>query len=185
MAHGVTSQWDDIQRNLGNFAPLEKEITPDELVNAAIDVLEQHDPLEHKDLDQLNELEDEVEDEFLRKYKAARLAEMQAASNKPRFGQVFEISKTNYVDEVNNAPADTYVVVYLYQDYITECQILMPILEHLANKFQNVKFVKITATKCVENFRDSDTPCIFIYKAGDVAYNLLSCANSFGGRRMT
>ena len=55
-----------------------------------------------------------MEDEFLRKYKAARLAEMQAASNKPRFGQVFEISKTNYVDEVNNAPADTYVVVYLY-----------------------------------------------------------------------
>ena len=185
MAHGVTSQWDDIQRNLGNFEQLEKEVTPEELVNAAIDVLETHDPLEHKDLDQLDELEDDIEDEILRKYRAARIAEMNEIANKPRFGNILEISKTNYVDEVNNAPADAWVIVYLYQDYITECQILTPILEHLANKFQNVKFVRIVATKCVENFRDADTPCMFIYKAGECKYNLLNCANSFGGRRMT
>jgi hypothetical protein len=69
MAYGVTSQWDDIQRKLGNLPELPPEVKQEELVNAAVDFLEGYDPLEHKTKEELDELEDEVEDDVLTRYR--------------------------------------------------------------------------------------------------------------------
>jgi hypothetical protein len=83
---------------LGNFPELEPEIKQEDLVNAAIEILETHDPLEYKTLKQLERLEDEVEEDELQKYRDARLKEMRLAADRPSFGFVLEISKTSYVD---------------------------------------------------------------------------------------
>jgi hypothetical protein len=42
----------------------------------------------------------------------------------------------------------------------------------VAKKFGYVKFIKIIATKCIENFPDERCPCFIIYKAGKPVSNL-------------
>lgn len=42
-------------------------------------------------------------------------------------------------------------------------------LTRLAAEYPLVKFIKIVATKCVENFPDGNCPCFLIYKGGKIA----------------
>jgi hypothetical protein len=44
----------------------------------------------------------------------------------------------------------------------------------LAKLYTHVKFVKIIATKCIDNFPDERCPCLIIYKAGKPVSNLPS-----------
>ena len=45
-----------------------------------------------------------------------RLAEMREKMSRAKFGQVIEISKPDYVREVNEAGQDIWVVLHLYND---------------------------------------------------------------------
>ena len=63
MAHGVSSEWEDIHVKLGNYLPREKQTTNDELEKIAIETLEKYDPLEKKTLDELKELEDDEDED--------------------------------------------------------------------------------------------------------------------------
>ena len=185
MAHGVTTEWDDIQRKFGNFPALEPKITTEQRMREAIDEAEQYDPLEHKNLKQLEELEDDVEEDILKQYRDQRLREMKENARKPRFGSVQEISKQDFIREVNEAPADVWVIIHLYQDYINASQLVNRAIDSLAHKFINHKFIKITATKCVENFHDSDVPALLIYRNGQLQHTFLRCISLFPLGRIT
>ena len=39
-------------------------------------------------------------------------------------------------------------------------------------EYPNQKFVKIVATRCIENFPDRNLPCIIIYKDGNYVHNI-------------
>lgn len=179
MAHGVTSEWDDIQRKLGNFAPIEKGPTEDELMNDRIDLVEQ---INTDDLKTEEELEAEDNDEVLERYRQKRLEEMRAAAMKPRFGTVYEISRQDFIPEINQAPAGVWVIVHLYQNYVSNSALLDAAFERLAPKFVFTKIVKIIATRAIENFADSDLPAILVYRDGQIQHQLLKCAGLFGGR---
>lgn len=62
----------------------------------------------------LNDLS-ETDEDFIREYRNKRMAEMKAQSLIPRFGDVREITASDYVQEVNNAGQDIWVVLLLYQ----------------------------------------------------------------------
>jgi hypothetical protein len=62
----------------------------------------------------LNDLS-ETDEDFIREYRNKRVAEMRAQSLIPRFGDVREITASDYVQEVNNAGQDIWVVLLLYQ----------------------------------------------------------------------
>jgi hypothetical protein len=64
------------------------------------------------------------------------------------------------------------------------CRILNEIWTQLARKYVNVKFIKATATKCVENFHDSHCPGFFIYKNGELISSDVPAGSLFGGERM-
>ena len=67
------------------------------------------------DIDALfDELNDEDEQAF-EVYRQKRLANLKAEYDRKRFGAVAEITKQNYVDEVNNAGEDIWVVVHVYK----------------------------------------------------------------------
>ena len=67
------------------------------------------------DIDALfDELNDEDERAF-EEYRQKRLANLKAEYDRKRFGAVLEITKQNYVDEVNNAGEDIWVVVHVYK----------------------------------------------------------------------
>ena len=48
-------------------------------------------------------------------YRQQRIAEMKALQAKSKFGDVREISAVDYVDEVNKAGDDVWVVLHLYK----------------------------------------------------------------------
>ena len=185
MAYNVTSEWEDIHVKLKNYLPREKEPTTDEIEKIAIEVAEKYEPLEHKKLEELNELDDDdYEDDVIKQYKEKRMAELKEFASKPKFGSVTELRKQDYITEVNNAPKDVFVVLHLYQTYVTECNVLNKVFDYLAQKFVLVKFMRIVATNCVENFQDEDCPTVFIYKNGTMFKQFLRASYFFGGKNI-
>ena len=185
MAYGVTTEWEDIHRKLGNLPEKEKVPTQDEIMSEVIEAVEQADPLKYLSHDQLVELEDDLDEKVFEKYRQDRLNEMREEAKKPKFGQVIEISKQNFIAEVNEAPRDTFVIIHLYQDYIVHCKLIDECFTILARKFLNHKFIKIQSTRCIENFRDSDCPTILVYKNSEVVHQFIACANLLGGGKIT
>ena len=173
MANGVTTEWEDIHVKLGNYLPREKVPTTAELSKEKMEDAEKYDPLNKKELEDLKELEDDLDDDYLKEYRKKRMEEMKAASMKPYFGKVIEISKEDYIKEVTNATKDVFVVLSLYQDYIQESLLINKHLEILAAKYTDVKFVKIIATKCIEKFSDDNCPAMIIYRNTKVQKQLI------------
>lgn len=64
-------------------------------------------------MDGLDELEDSEDEAVLLEYRNRRIAEMRALAEKPKFGNVREISGQDYVEEVNKAGDGIYVVLHL------------------------------------------------------------------------
>lgn len=71
--------------------------------------------LEGKTLDELDELEDEEDEQVLEEYRQKRIAEMKELANKSKYGEVREISAEDYVQEVNKAGDDIWVILHLYK----------------------------------------------------------------------
>jgi hypothetical protein len=42
----------------------------------------------------------------------------------------------------------------------------------LAKEYTDIKFTKILSTRCIENFPDSNLPCVIIYKNGELFKNI-------------
>lgn len=182
MANKVTTEWEDIHVKLGNYLPREKDPTNDELQKIAIESIQNYDPLEHKTLEQLKELEDDDEDdEVIKAYQAKRLAELKEFASKPKFGKVLELRKQDYIDEVTHAPKDVYVVLHLYQNSIEDSNVLGKIFDYLAKKYVLVKFMKIVSTNCIEGFNDKDVPAVIIYQNGKLIRQFIPAVYYFGG----
>lgn len=174
MAYDVTSQWDDIHRKLGNYEELPVEKKQIEYTKEALETLESYDPFKNKTTAELEELEDEFgEDEYMERYKAQRLKEMQVSKEKtPSFEGVREITRQDYVDEVTNATKGTYVILHLYQSSVSNCEILNRSMAECSIKYPHLKFLKIVASKCIENYPDKNCPTIVIYLNGKMVTTL-------------
>ena len=57
----------------------------------------------------------------------------------------------------------------------------MNIINELAPKYPNTKFLKSIASLCVANFPDSGCPAIFIYRNGILIKQLIG-SQTFGGK---
>jgi len=66
-------------------------------------------------LDELDELEDDEDESVILEYRNKRIAEMKALAAKAKFGFVREITAQEYVQEVNQAGNDIWVILHLYQ----------------------------------------------------------------------
>lgn len=60
-------------------------------------------------------MEDEEDEKVLLEYRAKRIAEIKALSEKAKYGDVREISAEDYVQQVNKAGEDVWVVLHLYK----------------------------------------------------------------------
>lgn len=183
---GVTSEWFDAQVKHGNYLPNEKEKTNDEVEKIVRETIENYDPLKNKNLEELQELEDEFQDDkFILEYKQKRLNELKEIAKGAKYGELREIRYDNYKKEVNEASNDCFVVLLLHQEYLENSRVLNEIFLMLAKKFPAVKFLKIEATNCVNNFKDEDVPTVFIYKNGEIFKQFLPASFYFGGKNMT
>eukprot|EP00246_Nothoceros_aenigmaticus_P002515 TRINITY_DN13382_c0_g2_i1.p1 TRINITY_DN13382_c0_g2~~TRINITY_DN13382_c0_g2_i1.p1 ORF type:complete len:256 (+),score=62.66 TRINITY_DN13382_c0_g2_i1:232-999(+) len=186
---GTTTEWDDIQRKLGNLpAKPPKERPPGwEPAAEASSSRKDKEWLDGKTEEELEDLEDDADlddDRFLEEFRKKRLIQLKAQARKARFGSVIPITGADFIREVSHAPADVWVVVHLYKDGVPECQILGQCLEELAAKYAGSKFVKIVSTDCIKDYPDFNLPTVLVYNQANVKATLIGM-HHFGGKKCT
>ena len=101
-----------------------------------------------------------------------RTQEIKHTAEQMKFGQVIEISRAEYVKEVTEVDPEHLVLLHLYQNSNEFCKLINLNLPTIAKKYGHVKFIKIIADKCIDQFPDSSCPCIIIYKGGKPVSNI-------------
>eukprot|EP00930_Biecheleria_cincta_P038738 TRINITY_DN26617_c0_g1_i1.p1 TRINITY_DN26617_c0_g1~~TRINITY_DN26617_c0_g1_i1.p1 ORF type:complete len:257 (+),score=51.92 TRINITY_DN26617_c0_g1_i1:25-795(+) len=180
---GDTTEWDDIQRKFGNFAPLKKETPQREIERALVEAAEQLEPLEGASLQELNAGEDDVDEDMLEKYRRQRMAELKAAQKAARFGELLQVTRTNFVREVTDASAGgQWVLVLLYVEASPQCHPIMKPWAEAARRFAAIKFMKGVASEVIPDFPDSCTPTVIVYKDTDCVKQIQGLEEWGGGR---
>ncbi|KAL2037860.1 hypothetical protein N7G274_009334 [Stereocaulon virgatum] len=165
------TEWNDILRKHGVIPEKPPSPTPiiqEALVEARKRVHE--DRLEDKDLDELNELEDEEDEAFLQKYRDQRMAELSTLATASVFNQVYPLQKPDYSKDVTEASNNAFVLVHLTSSLGTniESRLLTELWREMARKFGDIKFCEIRADMCIEGYPERNTPTILIYRDGDI-----------------
>lgn len=168
------TEWNDALRKHGIIPQKDKEISEDDIINLVEQTVQQKSSgksLEEMTLDELDEKEDDVDEEEARlfeEYRRKRMAEMMAKQNRARFGDVVEITKADWVREVNKAGEGIWVVIHVYKQGIPLCSLVNQHLQHLARKFPETKFLKSISSLCIPNYPDKNLPTIFVYHEDDL-----------------
>jgi len=126
--------------------------------------------------------EDQFDDEdeiALREYRMMRLQEIKSSLSKQFFGEVIEITKQDYVKEVNMAGEGVFVVLHVYKSGSILCSLINEHLKYLSTKFPNTKFIKSLASLCIANFPEENLPAIFVYCDGQLKKQLIG-VSAFG-----
>ncbi|TNV76276.1 hypothetical protein FGO68_gene907 [Halteria grandinella] len=174
---------------MGNWLPRPPVPTTEEINQEQLDRVEAVEEFKGRTKEQLERMQEaqpdlEDDDEFLEVYRAKRLQELQKDVGKPRFGSQIEISRNEWEVQVTRAPPDAVVVITLYQMYNAESVRLVEILDKVAQKHPFTKFIKMIATKCIENYLDIDVPGVLFYKNGDLVDKIIPAGPVFGGGLM-
>ncbi|XP_028037475.1 viral IAP-associated factor homolog [Bombyx mandarina] len=167
------TEWNDTLRKMGIIPQKEAEFSEADIVNMIEDTIQQKEAEKQKqlselDLDGLDELEDSEDEAVIEEYRRKRLAEIKKLSEKPRIGEVREVSGQDYVQEVNKAGQDIWVVIHLYKQGIQQCALINQHLRELAVKFPYTKFLKAIAQTCIPNFPERNLPSLFVYFEGEM-----------------
>ncbi|XP_078434037.1 thioredoxin superfamily protein [Wolffia australiana] len=185
---GASTEWDDIQRRLGNLPPKPEPLKPSAYSPAPIDVdkpTKTASWIDEKTEEELEDLEDDRDlddDRFLEEYRKKRLGEIREAARISKFGSVVQITGSDFVREVSKASPDLWVVVLLYKDGMAECSMLLRCLDQLAQRYPATKFVKIISKDCIPNYPDCNLPTILIYNSGAVKGTLVGLHPYGGGK---
>lgn len=163
------------------------KLARDEIERAAEEAKEVIDPLELKSLEELD-IAAEEDDEFadtriLESYRNKRLAEIKAAAEKNKFGRIYPLSRCDFVREVTDDSKQSWVVVFLFQDHITDSKILGNVLTRFAAKVKYVKFMSIRADACIENYPERNVPTLLLYHNGEMQSQIVTLAE-LGGKNV-
>lgn len=140
--------------------------------------------LEGKDLDELAELEDEEDEDFLESYRKKRMAELSTTTAASVYNQVYHLQKPDYSKDVTEASQKAHVFVLLTssQGTNTESRVLIEIWRELSKRFGDVKFCQIRADLCIEGYPDKNTPTVLVYRDGDIKRQIVTL-RELGGVR--
>lgn len=163
------TEWNDILRAHGIIPERPKSPTAELEEALGEAVRKQHENrLENKTMAQLDELEDEEDEDFLEEYKMRRFQELQSLQAKAKFGSVLHITKPEYEEEVTKASQNTYVLVHMSLQLAVQSRLLAHHLVTLAQKFPELKFTDIPASRCVENYPEANCPTWILYHKGNI-----------------
>lgn len=164
------TEWNDVLRAKGILPPKEeKELTEDDIVAMVENTIEQKaqgKDMSEMGLDELNDIEDEIDEEeekIFEQYRRQRMAEMREAQQRNKFGEVREISKSDWVTEVNKAGDGIWVVIHVYKPSIPLCKLVNQHISNLAKKFPATKFLRSVSSVCIPNYPDKNLPTVFVY----------------------
>ena len=81
--------------------------------------------------------------------------------------KAIEISSKEFEETINNETS--LAVVDFYAEWCMPCLMMAPIFEDLAEKFRQIKFVKINIdenSELASKFNISSIPCVIVFKEG-------------------
>jgi len=110
----------------------------------------------------------------LHEYRQRRIEELKRKRYQERFGDVRDIARDEWISEVTEGSSTCWVVVHLYQDSVEDCNLLNEFLSQLAQKFREIKFLRIKSNLAVENWPDRNLPALFLYNGGELKYQLVT-----------
>lgn len=171
------TEWNDILRAHGIIPERPKSPTQEleEALEAA--VRRQHENrLELKTVQELHELEDDEDEDFLEQYKMKRFAELKQRDARARFGAVVHVTKPEYEAEVTQASAQHYVVLHMLLSQAVQSRLLLLLCTQLAPRFPEIKFAEIPAARCVENYPDKNCPTVIVYHQQNIVKQLVTLA---------
>ncbi|CAF9939699.1 MAG: hypothetical protein HETSPECPRED_001861 [Heterodermia speciosa] len=179
------TEWNDILRKHGVIP--QKPPSPTPMIQEALEEAQKqaHDNrLEDKDLDELQELEDDEDDAFLDKYRRQRMAELSTITATSVYNQVYPLQKPDYSRDVTEASKKSFVLVHLTSSLGTnvESRILTELWRDMARLFGDIKFCEIQADMCIENYPDRNTPTILIYRNRDIQKQVVTL-RELGGQQ--
>jgi len=177
------TEWEDALIKHGIMAAPPEVKSDDDLALEHLEREQAKDPLANKTLKQLDELEGDVEEDVLASYRAKRLAELKTQQARARFGKVVHISEQEFVPEVSKAPEDIYVVLHLFAWSKPECKLLGQVMDEVAAKHKDVKFLKILGQECIHGYPDKNCPTVLVYHKSDVVLQIIGL-ETFGGPKM-
>jgi len=169
----VTSEWEDIQYKHGNkvgkYATHEEELKQQrEMKKFVENFVADYDPLENRNVEELDKmleedgLADEDEDAIVR-YREQRRAEMLERQRGQRHGGVRQITKSEYISEVNRAGDGVWVVLLLIEEGHMDCDALLRACTEAAERNPRIKFLTIKSTDAIENFPRDQLPKVLLY----------------------
>uniref|UniRef100_A0A0X3Q6K0 Phosducin-like protein 3 n=1 Tax=Schistocephalus solidus TaxID=70667 RepID=A0A0X3Q6K0_SCHSO len=179
------TEWNAILREKGILPPLPK---PTEESPGPSPETKRREAAERLSYDKLTarieSLEDTGQDEdetkFLEEYRQKRMAEMRQAAARAKFGSVREVTKTDWVNEINQAGKGVYVVVHITRQGNEKCSVVDMHLRTLAARYPDVKFVRGEVTSCIPDLPDSNLPTLIVYYEGEVRVRLVG-SKALGG----
>ncbi|KAH7381618.1 phosducin family protein [Pyrenochaeta sp. MPI-SDFR-AT-0127] len=179
------TEWNDILRKHGVIP--EKPPSPTPMIQEALEEgrrLAHENRLEGKDLDELAELEDEEDEDFLETYRKKRMAELSTTTAASIYNQVYHLQKPDYSKDVTEASQKAHVFVLLTssQGTNTESRVLIEIWRELSKRFGDVKFCQMRADLCIEGYPDKNTPTVLVYRDGDIKRQIVTL-RELGGVR--
>jgi len=145
-----------------------------------------------RDTKQEKDEEEEEEEDFFEDYKEKRLRELKALQHKqqgnhnsnenrserPTFGYLRTTSVKEFVGDIEKENSNVFVVVHLYEEFISPCVKLNKYLHKLAIKYPFVKFLKFLASE--SNYDSFALPTILIYRAGNVVSSHVRITSTLG-----
>ncbi|KAF2643069.1 thioredoxin-like protein [Massarina eburnea CBS 473.64] len=179
------TEWNDILRKHGVIP--EKPPSPTPMIEEALEEarrLAHENRLEGKDLDELAELEDEEDEDFLEEYRKKRMAELSTVTTASVFNQVYHLQKPDYSRDVTEASHKAHVFVLLTSSHGTnvESRVLIDIWRELARSIGDVKFCQMRADLCIEGYPEKNTPTVLVYRDGDIKMQIVTLGELRGVR---
>ncbi|KAJ4988920.1 phosducin family protein [Stagonosporopsis vannaccii] len=179
------TEWNDILRSKGIIP--EKPPSPTPMIEEALTEarrLAHENRLEGKELDELAELEDDEDEDFLESYRQKRMNELSALTTASVYNQVYHIQKPDYSRDVTDASHKAFILVLLTSSTgtNTESRVAAEAWTLLAPRFGDVKFCQMRADLCIEGYPDRNTPTVLVYKDGDIKRQIVTL-RELGGVR--
>ncbi|KAL8391556.1 hypothetical protein RB595_010247 [Gaeumannomyces hyphopodioides] len=166
------TEWNEILRK-HKIIP-EKAPDPTPMIEEAIleaRKIAHENRLEGKDIDELQELEDEEDEAFMEQYVQKRMAEMRELSKKSVHGSVYPLSKPEYQRAVTEASSNG------------PSRVLSELWQQAAKEYGEVKFCEMRADQAIEGYPDHNCPTILVYRNGDIVKQIVTLM-TVGGVRM-
>lgn len=140
--------------------------------------------LEGKDVEELEDLEDEIspDDPELEELRRRRIEQLKMGPVKVKYGSLEQIRANEFIAKVTNASKEgSWVVCHLYKDGIQDSDILNQVFGQLAQDYPETRFVKIVSTDCIPRYPDENVPTVLLYHEGKCKHTLVGL-KEFGGR---